>query len=56
MGTFSEIVGLSEKDPAWKLACIARDEKFGMHLTALVCAELSLSKIKYQRFVVTYYK
>jgi cysteinyl-tRNA synthetase len=30
------ILALADNDNAWKSACIARDEKFGMHLMSLV--------------------
>lgn len=33
---WESIVALADSDAAWKSACIARDEKFGMHLTSLV--------------------
>jgi cysteinyl-tRNA synthetase len=33
---WEEIVELVDGDSAWKAACSSRDEKFGMHFTALV--------------------
>ncbi|KAF8511822.1 tRNA synthetases class I (C) catalytic domain-containing protein [Hysterangium stoloniferum] len=32
---WEEIVRLADEDPAWRAACTAKEEKFGMHLAAL---------------------